>query len=143
MTSEELVAVLDERIAPLTTQVEELSKSVVTPAPSGEGAPATVVETPAAPASATDQPAAEAPPSIEDITKAIMTALEPYNDILEKVFDRLENVERAHALGTRKSLTGQEGGEAPEAPPTPTIADAITKALRNPSSVRVVEAPKE
>jgi hypothetical protein len=142
MTSDELNAALDERLGPVISAVEELSKSVAEAAP--------VVEEPVLVADPVTPSESEVPAlTIEAVAKAIEAgiekALEPYNEILEKVMDRLEGTEKAVAFGTRKSVNGQEtstspSGDAPQ--PTPDLADAITKALRNPSigSVPLVPA---
>ena len=90
MTAEELNTALDKRFEVLVPAlVESLSKSVE--APTIEGAPAT-----------TEPPAVTTPETepvegltVEDITKEIVAALAPYNEILEKVLDRLAGVEKA------------------------------------------------
>jgi hypothetical protein len=127
MTPEELATVLDERLTPVVQSVEELRKSVEA-APAPEAAPVTEVGAPA--------PDAPAPLTLEDVTKAVETVVAPYNEILEKVMDRLEGLEKAS--GVRKSLDGQESSSSGDesAPSTPTLGDAIVKAFREPSGGR-------
>lgn len=133
MNADELKAAIDASLAPVVEQVEALSKAVSEATP--EGAPAATEETP------------EAAPAVtlDDVTKAVEAGLEaalaPYNEILEKVLDRQEGVEKALAIGTRKSLDGQESNAGDEGTPsTPTVADAIAKAFRVPSTGRPVAA---
>jgi len=64
----------------------------------------------------------------EAISKAIGDALAPYNEILEKVLDRVAGIEDRFAVSSRKSLDGQEVNETEEAS-TPNLGDAIAKAF--------------
>ncbi len=128
MTSEELTAALDERDTALVEKFAEVVKSAVVPV---EGAPA--VETPAASVEtpAVEAPVAEATPSVdeatglsvEDVTKAIQDAFEPYNEILEKTLDRVERIEAAFGIAARQSLEGQENGKATKTEKTTTPED--------------------
>jgi len=133
MTSEELTAALDERDNALVEKFADVVKAAVAPA---EGAPE-VETTPEAPAAAPAAPAAEAPSveaaslSAEDLTKAIQEALAPYNEILEKVIDRFEPIERALGVAARQSLEGQEGAPEPSTE-KPVTKSAITTLLERP-----------
>jgi hypothetical protein len=135
MEKQELLDALAERDEALVKAVAEAVSKSVAPA-EGES----VEETAAAPAAeAAPAPAAEAAPtlSVEDVTKAITEAIEEhvvkqYNEIFEKVIDRLEACESALGVAARKSLDGQESGEAtePVTKATPDLADAITAAFK-------------
>jgi hypothetical protein len=124
----ELTAILDERDESLVAKVvEAVSKSVDTPV-------VAPVEEPVAPVVAAPV-IAEATLTVEDVVKAIEVGLEPYNEILEKVLDRLEKAEGALTKGARTSIDGQEGSTASDGEPeAPKLGDAIAKALRNPGS---------
>ncbi len=97
-----------------------------------EGEGATVV-----PATTPEAPAAEAPTFTEAqtdaIAKAITDGLAPYNEIFEKVLDRLEGTEKHLGIAARKSLDGQESGDdkgEPVEKSTPDLGDAILSALK-------------
>lgn len=135
MTPEEVTAEvekqLDAKLAPITEALDSISKSVSEAAPAAEA-------TPTEPVALTDA-------QIEQVSKAtaagIETALEPYNEILEKVLDRIEGLEKAR--GVRKSLDGQESNDSEGdegAPSTPTVHDAVLKAFRNPQNPVAVAA---
>ena len=128
MTSEELTAALDAREEAFVEKLAEVVKSAVVPvegAPGGE-TPAAPVETPAV-----ATPAAEATPaadeatglSVEDVTKAIQDAFEPYNEILEKALDRVERIEAAFGIAAKSSLEGPEDGKGPKVEKTTTPKD--------------------
>jgi hypothetical protein len=127
MDKSELSEILDERedalIAKMTEAVSKSVEAAKVAAPVEE----TVAVTPPA-------EAAEPTLTVEDIAKAIEVGLEPYNEILEKVMDRLEKTESALTGSARKSLDGQEGTTTDEGEEAPQLADAIVKALRNPGS---------
>jgi hypothetical protein len=127
MTKEELHAELDEKLAPLaelTSKVDELiSKSVEAPAPAGE------VETESTEAEAENALTEEVVKSA--IEAGIKEALEPVFEVLEKTLDRLEAVESKFV--TRKSLEGQETSVEDGTEATPTLSDAIAKALKSPT----------
>lgn len=133
MTPEEVNAevekVLDAKLTPLGEQVAAIAKSLE------EAAPA-----PAEGAASTDGGDEKPELTIEQVTKAIedgiTVALEPYNEILEKVLDRVEAAEKAQGRGVRKSLDGQEGAnssEGGEETHKPNVSDAIAKAFAYPS----------
>lgn len=135
MTSEELTAQLDERLAPLVAlgeKVDTLSKAVED---AQAGAPAAIEKIETTP-DETAVVAADVAKAIEaGVTAGVEKALEPYNDILDAVIDRVAGVEKYLAFETRKSLTGQEGGEDEvEKEAIPTVGDAIAKALRHPTT---------
>jgi hypothetical protein len=135
MTSEELTAQLDERLAPLVAlgeKVDTLSKAVED---AQAGAPAAIEKIEPSTDEATAAADARVAKAIEvGVTAGIEKGLEPYNDILDAVLNRVAGVEKYLAFETRKSLTGQEGesGEG-EQEATPTVGDAIAKALRHPT----------
>ena len=109
MTADELTAILDERDTALVEKFAEVVKSVETPEEP--------VVAEAAKAPETEAPAeVEAPVGLtaDDVSKAIQDAFAPYNDILEKVLDRVEGVEEKLGIAARKSLEGQETAEVAE-----------------------------
>ena len=128
MDKDELVAAIVEGNEPLVKAVTDAVAKSLTPA-EGEGATVTpaAVETPAA----EDAPAfTEA--QIGEVTKAVEALLAPYNEIFEKVLDRLEGTEKHLGIAARKSLDGQESGEGegePVVKATPDLGDAIAAAL--------------
>lgn len=124
---DELVTILEESNKALVPALAEavaeaVSKSVAPPeaAPATEAAPA--VEAPALSAEA-----------IAEVTKAVEAVVAPYNEILEKVLDRLEGTENALGIVARKSLDGQETAEGEATtkatPKTPDLGDAISAAF--------------
>jgi hypothetical protein len=139
MDAAELTSILDEREDALVAKFADavaVAKSVEAPAPTGEVAP---VEAPA--------PAPEAAPAVEsivapgltaeDVTKGVETAIQPLLEVIDKALDRIENVETALGYAARKSIEGQESNDAAEGEvKTPDLADAISKAFRNPASRR-------
>jgi hypothetical protein len=125
MTKEELTTELDARFEAFgEALVEKLSKSVE--APEAEGATAVEKATEVEKTEVEKAEVVEPGLTIEDVTKAISEALEPYGEVFEKVLERIERTEKALAI--RKSLDGQEGGEVEEAK-EPTVGDAIAKAF--------------
>ncbi len=139
MTKDELTAELDARfdafgealVEKLAPKVEETEASVEDGG--SEVSKAEEVEHETTTDAETEGETVEAAPAltIEDIQKSITEALAPYNEILEGILKRAEAVESALAISARKSLVGQESGEAEgEVEATPTVADAITKAFR-------------
>lgn len=129
MTEEQLNATLDERFETLSKSlVEKLAPKVEETEVSKSEAEHTTTESDAT----KEEETAAAALTAEDVQKSIEEALKPYNEILEKVLDRLAASEGALTATARKSLDGQDGvsteGETVEK--TPTVADAITKAFR-------------
>jgi hypothetical protein len=131
MEKDELVTILAESNKSLVTSLSEAVAEAVTKSLTpAEGEGATVV-----PAVAT--PEADAPVFTEAQTDAIAKAIEdgfaPYNEIFEKVLDRLEGTEKHLGIAARKSLDGQESGEGegePVVKATPDLGDAISAALK-------------
>lgn len=130
MTKDELNTELDARFSELGKSLAaQLAKSVEVLA--GEGA----TGEPAAPAAPAEAAAAEPAVSItvEDVAKAFEDGIQPVLEVIDKTLDRLERIERAMALATRKSIDGQED-EPTGTSAKPGVREAITKALLNPSS---------
>lgn len=129
VTKDEVAEVFDAKSDELVEKIaERLSKSVepATSEATTEAAAPAAEAAPAAPAAeVVDEPAAPAL-SAEDIAKAFEEAQAPLLEILDKVLDRVEALEKGTA--TRKSLTGQEDNHE-DAPEEPTVQDAIKAAL--------------
>lgn len=133
MDRTELVEVLGENNEALAKAVAAAVAESIAPA-EGEG---TTEETEAKETEVSAEVTAETAEALgEAISKSIQdkldTALQPYNDILEKVLDRLERAESAFGVAARKSIEGQEVG--PDGEPveksTPDLADAISAAFK-------------
>ena len=65
--------------------------------------------------------------TVDDVTNAIVEhVVKQYNEIFEKVLDRIEAIEEKFGIAARKSL---DGGHVEKQ--TPDLADAIAAALRH------------
>lgn len=141
MTADELNAQLDARFEAFG---DALVAKLAPPAPASsdgesEGTSKADGETEAAAAAEAEAAAvaaegtAEEAVTAETITKAVSEGLAPYNEILEKVLDRVETIESRFAVSSRKSLDGQEGQGDGEGETTPKLGDAIAKAFNRPA----------
>lgn len=131
VTKEELHAELDTRFAGLSESLVKAVADAAAVAAPAEGDAAAAEAAAAEDAAAVAKQAEAIAAAVE---AGVEKALEPYNQILESTLDRLAAAEKALGFAARKSLEGQDGPGSNGEPATPTVADAITKALRNPSS---------
>lgn len=133
MDQDTLVAILSENNEVLAKAVAEAVAKSVAPA-EGEGTeePTAVAEVETTEAT---EVTSEATPEVDiakSIEEALTAALTPYNELIEKVLDRIETVESHLGVAARKSIDGQEAaveGE-PVEKSTPDLADAIASAFR-------------
>lgn len=128
MGSDELKAILSENNESLAKAVAEAVSKSIAPA-EGESAEEEkeVTEAPAEGTAGTSES------SEEDIVKSIQEALAPYNELLEKMLDRITGIEEHFGVAARKSIDGQEDapeGEEKVEKSAPSLEDAIAGAFR-------------
>jgi len=127
MEKDEFVAALSENNEVLAKAVAEAVSKAVAPAEGeSKGAAETTPEVPAA-------------LTVEDVTKTVTEVIEEhvtkaYNDLFEKVLDRIEGIETHIGVAARKSLDGQEAGSTEGSTPVtkkaPDLGDAISAAFK-------------
>jgi hypothetical protein len=134
MTKEELLAGLAERDDALVTKFAEAVAKAVAPVEVIAPAPVATAPAPAAPAPASAEAGLL---TAEEVVKAIEEANAPLLEVMSKTLDRVEKLEKTSATAARKSLDGQEGApsDSGTVTTTPTVSDAIAKALRKPQLV--------